>query len=92
MVSISLMWFATWNDAKQVLNEHNFDQHNRVNAGATVIFAVFILHQVINEAEIDDLVNFPKQVVLWDQLVERKEGYLIPSFVMVFPQHPRSPR
>jgi len=61
-------------DAKEVLNEDNFDEDHRVDAGTPGILAVFIFNQVINETEVDRLVNFAEQMVLWNQLVERENG------------------
>ena len=46
--------------AVQMLNQHHFEQHNRVHTGPPVIFAVQDIHHLINAIKVHRRIYFPQ--------------------------------
>jgi len=51
-------------DAVQILDEWNFNEHDRIHTGATIVCTVFIDHKFIDKTPVDCLVNQAQQMIL----------------------------
>ena len=70
-------------DAEKILDKWNFDQHDRVNTRPAVIFAVFILHQVIDEVPVDCSVNRAQDMIFGNHLIQTDKRHMFPVFSRV---------
>ena len=43
-----------------MLDQHDLEQHHRVNAGPAVVLAIQILHKFVDFLEVDGVVDFPQ--------------------------------
>ena len=77
-------------DPVDVLNEYDFEQHHRVNAGSAVIFAVQFFHKVVDFVEFDRCFDLPQKVICRNQLLQYDKFHLPVQF-FVFYQHFSSP-
>ncbi len=66
---------------KDTLNKRNFDKHDRINTGSSVIFTIQILNEIVDEAKVDCVFDFPYKMILRNKFVQRDERNLSPSFV-----------
>lgn len=54
---------AHTSDAVQILDEWNFNEHDRIHTGAAIVCTVFIDHKIIDKTPVDCLVNQAQQIV-----------------------------
>jgi len=63
-------------NAKQTLNERNFDQYNRIDAGTTIVWTIKVLNEIVNETEVDGLINLAYKVIFGYQFIQRDKRNL----------------
>ena len=63
-------------DPKQVLNECDLEKDDRIDARSSIVLAVFIFDQVIDETEVDHCIDFSKQMVLWNEFFKGYDLHL----------------
>ncbi|MGI6640787.1 MAG: hypothetical protein ACOX48_04780 [Limnochordia bacterium] len=56
-----------------MLDQHNLDQHYRINGRTTLILAVQMLNHVINPAKVNNPFNLAQQMVFRDQTIDVNE-------------------
>jgi hypothetical protein len=72
--------------AVKMLDEHNLEQHNRIDARSAVVVTIQITDNLIDLAEIYCFIYLPQQVVFRYETVYAEKLHLIP-FRSVFTQH-----
>lgn len=60
-----------------MLNQYDFEQHDRVYAGTTVIFTVKVSHKFVNPVEVNRRIDLTEQMVGWNHLLQTNKFYLI---------------
>ena len=60
---------AHTSDAVQILDEWNFNEHDRIHAGAAIVCTVFINHKIIDKTPVDCLVNQAQQMILRNKVI-----------------------
>ena len=60
-----------------MLNQHNFEQNNRINAGAPIVFAVQILNKFIHLIKVNRCIDLPRQMILRNHLFQTYKLNLI---------------
>ena len=63
---------------KHELNHCQFDQDDRVEAWASVIFAIAVFHKLIDEAPIYGVFQLSYQMIFRHKFFQTRELYLIP--------------
>ncbi len=64
-------------DPKHILYSRQLNQDNRIETGASVVFAVAVRHHLINEAPVDGVLQLTYKVICRHQLVKTRELNLI---------------
>jgi hypothetical protein len=54
-------------NSKQVTNQQHFEQHDRINAGSAIIFAIQRTAFIHDKREVNGFDDFPQQVILEGQ-------------------------
>ena len=57
----------------EIADEKNFEQDYWIYAGASVVFAIKMLHLISNEFKIKYSIDFPQKVILRNQLLKADE-------------------
>ena len=73
-----------------MLDQHDLEQYDRINARPAVILAVQILYKLIDFFEIDCPINLPEQMILWNHILQTHNFYLS-SIFCILDQHFSSP-
>lgn len=50
-----------------MLDKDHFEQHNRIDRRPAIIRAIVLLHKTVNAVKVDDSIDFPQKVLLWNQ-------------------------
>ena len=69
-----------------MLDQHDLEQHHRVNAGPAVVLAIQILHKFVDFLEVDGCVNLAQQVILRDHVLQTYKFQLLSIFCVLY-QH-----
>ena len=67
-------------NAVDILNQHNFEQNNRINAGTSIVFAAQILNKFIHLIKVDRCIDLTQQMVLRNHLFQTYKLNLISVF------------
>jgi len=67
-------------NAVDMLNQHNFEQNNRINAGTSIVFAAQILNKFIHLIKVDRCIDLTQQMVLRNHLFQTYKLNLISVF------------
>ena len=71
---------AQGTNAVDMLNQHNFKQHNGIDAGTTIVLAVQIADKLIYLMKVDCCVDLPQQMILGYHLLQTHKLDLISVF------------
>ena len=72
--------------AVNMLDQHDLEQHHRVNAWSAVVLAVPILYKFVDILEIDRCVDLPQQMILRDHVFQTYKFQLSSIFRVLY-QH-----
>ena len=81
---------AQGTDTVDMLNQYDFEQHDRVYAGTTVILTVKVTHKFVNPVEVNRRINLTEQMVRWNHLLQTNKFYLI-AILNIFRKHVHHP-
>ena len=73
-------------DSVNMLDQHDLEQHHRVDAGSAVVLAVQVLYKFVDSLEVDGCVDLPQQVILRDHFFQTHKFKLSSIFCVLY-QH-----
>ena len=78
---------AHTSDAVQILDEWNFNEHDRIHAGAAIVCTVFIDHKIIDKTPVDCLVNQAQQMILRNKVIHAEHLNLFSFLICILCHH-----
>ena len=78
-------------DSVNMLDQHDLEQHHRVDAWSAVVLAVQVLYKFVDPLEVDGCVDLPQQVILRDHFFQTHK-FKLPAIFCVLYQHVFHPK